>query len=124
MIRMINKLKKYSVIKIWFISLVIFLGSTLVLTIVDFIGERWLKVTWPSGPDLFPNQILGYPLFVIQLLALALLITAGAKTYTTFKGIKGALLSLILILSTGISCFFTYAFLAFWYQFELMGRSM
>jgi hypothetical protein len=121
---MISKFEKYSVAKIWLFSLIAYLGGSLVITLIDFFGEWWFKIAWPHGSDLFPNMILGYPLLSIQLLAVYFLISAGAKTYTAYRGIKGALLSLTLVLLTGVISLSAFIFGAYWYQFELMGRSM
>lgn len=121
---MINRFKKYSIAKMWFLSWVIFLGSTLVITLLDYFGERWLNIAWPRGADAYPNMILGIPLFFIQLLAAYLLISAGVKTYNTYKGLKGVLFALALIFSTGLSCLLIYALIGFWYQLDFMGRSM
>ena len=121
---MLRKYKHNSASFLWAISLAIFVAGTMVVSIVDYVGEKSFNVSWLRGPDLFPNMILGYPLLLVQLIAILLLIMAGVKIYDKYKGAKGLILGITIVIETSIVCFFAYIIGAYWYQFELMGRSM
>ena len=121
---MFNKLNNFSVLQLWMASLLLFVGSTSFITAIDFAGVKWLNIEWPSGPDIFPNMAIGYPLILMQLISAGLLIYSGIRIYSNNKGLKGVFFGFVLILLTGAFCFFTYALLGYLYQFELMGRSM
>ena len=64
----------------WYLaSLALFWGAVAGFTFVDFVGDRWFGVAWPTGPDFFPNQVLGVPLALCQLAAAGLMLVTGWK---------------------------------------------
>jgi hypothetical protein len=91
---------------------------------VDFAGARWFGVTWPSGPDLFPNMALGYPLALFQIVAGVFLVASGIRLARSHTGIKGITLGIVLAAVTSAIRFVAYALFALWYQMDLMGRSL
>ncbi len=121
---MFSKLKTYSAVRMWLNSLSYFVGGTLAAAIFDYVGVRWLNIDWPGGPNIFPNKILGIPLVLIQLVAVGFLVAAGIKLYTEYKGVKGFVFGVALVLCTGICYFLFYFIFPYWYQIDLMGRTI
>lgn len=115
---------KLTATQLWALSIAAFWAATLLITLMDFAGDRLFGVSWSSGPDLFPNQTLGYPLTILQLSAAGLLLAAGAKYFFSHKTIAGGVLAFLTVVLTGVACFVGYTIAAFWYQFHFMGRSM
>ena len=90
----------------------------------DFAGERWIGYQWPHGPDLFSNQILGYPLMLGQFVACVMLLVAGIKKAQSHPGMVGVVFGVLLVANTAAVCFVTYCLFALYYLLDIMGRSL
>ncbi|MBT5855148.1 hypothetical protein HOH87_00750 [bacterium] len=115
---------KASFLQLLLLSIIIFWGSVFLICFIDFIGETFFHVTWPSGPDLFPNQILGYPLAMLQFVSLGFLLGAGSKCFLSDMTLTRRMFFAIIVIFTGLFCLGAYVVMAFWYQFDFMARSM
>lgn len=117
-----NNVIKFTVLRWWLLAVLSFWLATLLFVLADFAGARWFGVTWPSGPDIFPNMILGYPLALFQILATLFLVASGVRLAGNRTGIKGVALGTALVMVTGAVCFVAYALFALWYHIDLMNR--
>ena len=119
-----NSFATFTAFRWWMIAVLCFWLVTGLFVFVDYAGARWFGVSWPSGPDLFPNMALGYPLALFQIIASVFLVVSGIRLARSRTGIKGIALGILLVVATGAVCFAAYALFALWYQFDFMGRSM
>ncbi|WP_299873035.1 hypothetical protein [uncultured Cocleimonas sp.] len=116
--------KHTTTFRLWVTSILLFWVITLFITFIDYIGDKWFDIEWARGADMFPNMILGYPLFIIQLLSSLILIASGVKIYSVNKQWQGIILGVISVLTTATVCFLVYAIFAYWYHADFMGRSI
>jgi hypothetical protein len=117
-----NKLTRFSTLRWWLVAVLSFWLFTGLFAFVDFAGARWFGLTWPSGPDLFPNMALGYPLALFQIVAGVFLVASGIRLARSRTGIKGITLGVALVAATGLICLVAYALFALWYHIDFMGR--
>jgi len=52
----------------------LFWAAAVVATAIDWVGLYVFDHDWDTGPDIYPNELLGYPLAFLQLCALAMLV--------------------------------------------------
>lgn len=117
-----NSLTKLTAFGWWLFAVISFWLVTVLFVSVDFVGARWFGVAWPSGPDLFPNMALGYPLALFQMLAAVFLVVSGIRMARSRTGIKGFAFGAALVIATGAVCFAAYTLFVLWYQIDFMGR--
>lgn len=110
--------------RLWLTAILLFWGATLATTLVDFAGVKLFDVTWPSGPDLFPNQMLGIPLAIAQFAAAVVLVIAAWKMATASVTYRTASVRIGLAVVSAVASFVAYVLFGLWYQFEVMHRSM
>jgi len=106
-----NRLARFTTFRWWLFAVLSFWLFTGLFVFVDFAGARWFGVTWPSGPDRFPNMALGYPLALFQILAGVFLIASGIRLARGRTGVKGITLGIALVAATSAICLAAYAFL-------------
>lgn len=80
--------------------------------------------SWPTGPDLFPNRTLGYPLALFQIVAAIFLVVSGIRLAHNRTGVRGILFGIALVVVTAAVCLVTYSLGALWYHINFMGRSV
>lgn len=119
-----NRLTRLTTFQWWLMAVLLFWLATVLFVFVDFAGARWLGFSWASGPDLFPNMVLGYLLALFHILAAIALVASGIRLAWTGKSVKSAALAVTLVVVTGAVCFVVYALFAIWYHVDLMGRSL
>lgn len=105
-------------------SLVTFWISFLLITFIDYAGEKWLHITWSSGPDLYPNMELGLLLMFIHLLCCALLLGYVLKSYNPSQPNRSILLSLSIALGTASISFLLFVIIALFYLTSIMDRQL
>ena len=91
---------------------------------IDFAGEKWFGMSWTSGPDLFPNQILGVFLALAQLVSAGLLIVATIKMVMSSQTYVNAALWLGLAAATALVNFVVYVLIGLFYLLHLMQRPL
>ena len=99
-----------------------FWGAVAGFTFVDFVGDRWFGVAWPTGPDFFPNQVLGVPLALCQLAAAGLMLVAGWKGATAGGTKSGRWFWIAVVAITVAATFVAYVLFGLWYVIDVMSR--
>lgn len=119
-----DSLSGLSALRWWIWAVLLFWGSTGLCAFLDFAGERWFGVKWNRGPDIFPNNALGYPLTLCHILAVVLLLASGVRCARSRSGMKGVSLGITIVIFTGAVCFVLLVLFSLWYQSDLMGRQL
>ena len=117
-------LEKRTAVWWWVVALSLFVGSTFVIVLIDFVGDRWFGVSWELGPDLFPNTVLGPILAGFQLISACLLLLAGVRFAITRRSWTGVILATIGVGATASVCLIGYFLFAFWYQLDVVKRGL
>ncbi len=119
-----SKIVKTTAAQLFRTSLITFWISFLIITFIDYAGEKWLHIKWSSGPDLYPNMELGLLFVFIQLLCCALLLGYILKSYNPSQPSRSILLSLAIAVGTAFISFLLMAIIALYYLTSIMGRQL
>jgi hypothetical protein len=109
-------------LRLMMLALAIFWGAFVFFAAIDFAGQHFFQIQWPTGPDIFPNAILGFPLILLQIFSAILFLFSAWRTAQRIGGLKGWIIAggssaLLMIL-----CFLLYSLLCVYYSLEIAGR--
>jgi len=119
-----TKIANATAVQFWWASLITFWSSFVVFTLIDYAGEKWLRIIWTPGPDLHPNTELGLPLVVLQLASCALMVGYVFKSGKHGHSVRLVLKSAAIALATTLLSFLLFCLLTLYYHSSIMGRQL
>jgi len=102
-------------------SIALLVGITLLAVSVDFVSITWLGLFEHTGPDIFPNTIIGIPLIITQVY---LVINQVVRQFRGAESNRLALLESAVYLAFVSFLIVIYLVFAWYYQVQVVGRSL
>jgi hypothetical protein len=104
--------------RLYALALALFWGLIFLFTLLDYLGDRWVEISFGSTP------LLIVPLVVALLVAGGLLLAAAIRMMMETKSVWLRVIVFLFCLATGAVNFFLYVVFMLWYQFDFMHRPL